>query len=108
MDENERNPENIGRILTKKKNLLLANAIKSGDPKTKREIGEMYMKRILTPDDIERLRKIIISTSAIEETNKSIEDFTTKSLEILEPLNINIKTKDYVKILLENLSNEKH
>ena len=108
MDENERNPENLGRILTKKKNLLLANAIKSGDPKTKREIGEMYMKRILTPDDIERLRKIIISTSAIEETNKSIEDFTTKSLEILEPLNINIKTKDYVKILLENLSNEKH
>ena len=108
MDENERNPENIGRILTKKKNLLLANAIKSGDPKTKREIGEMYMKRILTPDDIERLRKIIISTSAIEETNKSIEDFTTKSLEILEPLNINIETKDYVKILLDNLSNEKH
>ena len=108
MDEKERNPENLGRILTKKKNLLLANAIKSGDPKTKREIGEMYMKRILTPDDIERLRKIIISTSAIEETNKSIEDFTTKSLEILEPLNINIKTKDYVKILLENLSNEKH
>ena len=108
MDEKERNPENLGRILTKKKNLLLANAIKSGDPKTKREIGEMYMKRILTPDDIERLRKIIISTSAIEETNKSIEDFTTKSLEILEPLNINIKTKDYVKILLDNLSNEKH
>ena len=108
MDEKERNPENLGRILTKKKNLLLANAIKSGDPKIKREIGEMYMKRILTPDDIERLRKIIISTSAIEETNKSIEDFTTKSLEILEPLNINIKTKDYVKILLENLSNEKH
>ena len=108
MDEKERNPENLGRILTKKKNLLLANAIKSGDPKTKREIGEMYMKRILTPDDIERLRKIIISTSAIEETNKSIEDFTTKSLEILEPLNINIETKDYVKILLDNLSNEKH
>ena len=108
MDEKERNPENLGRILTKKKNLLLANAIKSGDPKTKREIGEMYMKRILTPDDIERLRKIIIRTSAIEETNKSIEDFTTKSLEILEPLNINIETKDYVKILLDNLSNEKH
>ena len=108
MDEKKRNPENLGRILTKKKNLLLANAIKSGDPKTKREIGEMYMKRILTPDDIERLRKIIISTSAIEETNKSIHDFTTKSLEILEPLNINIETKDYVKILLENLSNEKH
>ena len=108
MDENERNPENLGRILTKKKNLLLANAIKSGDPKTKREIGEMYMKRILTPDDIERLRKIIISTSAIEETNKSIHDFTNKSLEILEPLNINIETKDYVKILLDNLSNEKH
>ena len=108
MDENERNPENLGRILTKKKNLLLANAIKSGDPKTKREIGEMYMKRILTPDDIERLRKIIINTSAIEETNKSIHDFTKKSLEILEPLNINIETKDYVKILLDNLSNEKH
>lgn len=53
-----------GNLLNKKKSLPLIHALQRGDTAAKRELGGIYMKRALEPDDARRIIAILDATGA--------------------------------------------
>jgi geranylgeranyl pyrophosphate synthase len=53
-----------GRLQSKKKSLATAHAIENGTPTTRRRLGEIFMKRVLDPADLDEVTEILAETES--------------------------------------------
>ncbi|MEE8045773.1 MAG: polyprenyl synthetase family protein [Dehalococcoidia bacterium] len=53
-----------GRLQSKKKSLATAHAIENGTPTTRRRLGEIFMKRVLDPADLNKVTEILTETES--------------------------------------------
>ncbi len=60
----ERDEVQRGRLQSKKKSLATAHAIEAGTPKIRRRLGEIFMKRVLDPADIDLVLSILEETES--------------------------------------------
>ena len=60
----ERNEVQRGRLQSKKKSLATAHAIENGTPTTRRRLGEIFMKRVLDPADLDEVTSILGETES--------------------------------------------
>ncbi len=54
----------VGNVLNKKKSLPLIYVLETASPSTKRELGTIYMKRVLEPQDVSRIIDILDQAGA--------------------------------------------
>ena len=72
------------RVLNKKKLLPIVYALAKGPMPTKRELGTLYFKRVLEPQDLTQLVKILNETSALEYAQERAEEYSRIALESLD------------------------
>lgn len=90
----ERNEVQRGRIQSKNKSLAIAHAIENGSPSTRRRIGEIFMKRLLDPSDIDELAKILESTDSKSFAESRVDDVIRKGITALEATGLSVENKN--------------
>ena len=63
-DGTERTEVQRGRLQSKKKSIAIAHAIENGSPTTRRRLGEIFMKRVLDPTDVDEVTGILAETES--------------------------------------------
>ncbi len=71
------NPSNV---LNKKKSLPLVHTLETADVSTKRELGAIYMKRVLEADDIAKMSEILDSTDARQTSQAKAQELVDQGL----------------------------
>ena len=61
-------------ILNKKKSLPLIHALQNSDTAAKRELGSIYMKRVLAPGDTPRIVGILEEAGSLEYSNSKMDE----------------------------------
>ena len=82
--ESERDEVQRGRLQSKKKSLATAHAIENGTPATRRRLGEIFMKRVLDPADIDQVTSILEETGSREFAEHRVETLTDEAISALE------------------------
>ncbi len=90
----ERNEVQRGRIQSKNKSLAVAHAIENGSPSTRRRIGEIFMKRLLDPSDINELAKILESTGSKSFAESRVDDEVHNVITTLEVIGLSVGNRD--------------
>ena len=73
-----------GDILSKKKTLPLVYALQKADVRKKRELGTMYLKRVLDPEDVPRVLTVLDEVGAKEYAQSMVRDLWKQTLVMLE------------------------
>ena len=73
-----------GDILNKSKILPVVHALEQGDLRTKRELGTLYLKRVLEPTDVPGLLSILDGVGARESCQQLVQDTFDEALALLE------------------------
>ena len=71
-------------ILNKKKTLPVVYGLEKGEVRDKRRLGEVYFKRVLEPQDVEQIAKILDGMGAREYCQQMTEKFYGEALQALD------------------------
>ena len=78
-DGNERTEVQRGRLQSKKKSIAIAHAIENGSPTTRRRLGEIFMKRVLDPTDVDEVTEILAETDSRTFSEEKIADLMNEA-----------------------------
>lgn len=73
-----------GDILNKSKTLPVVHALEQGDLRTKRELGTLYLKRVLEPADLPQLLAVLDGVGARDACRQLVRDTFEEALALLE------------------------
>ena len=73
-----------GDILNKSKILPVVHALEQGDLRTKRELGTLYLKRVLEPTDVPGLLTILDGVGARESCEQLVQDTFDEAVALME------------------------
>jgi geranylgeranyl diphosphate synthase type I len=93
-------------LLNKKKLLPIVRALESGEPSLKRELGTMYFKRILDPEDVRRIVEILEEASAMEFSRKLLESHCEKAVDALSGAPVSSTGQAILERLLQGMMDE--
>ena len=79
----ERTEVQRGRLQSKKKSLATAHAIENGTPTTRRRLGEIFMKRVLDPADLDEVTSILAETESKVFAESRIQTLVDEAIETL-------------------------
>ena len=79
----ERTEVQRGRLQSKKKSIATAHAIENGTPITRRRLGEIFMKRVLDPADLDEVTNILSETDSRAFAESKITDLLDEALNAL-------------------------
>ncbi|MCH8116350.1 MAG: hypothetical protein IIB25_12835, partial [Chloroflexi bacterium] len=82
--ESERDDVQRGRLQSKKKSLATAHAIETGTPTTRRRLGEIFMKRVLDPADVDVVMSILEETGSRSFAENHVSALTEEAISALE------------------------
>ena len=71
-------------VLNKKKSLPLVHTLENAGVSVKRELGSIYMKRVLEPSDIAKMIEILDSTDARQASQAKAQEMVDQALSGLE------------------------
>jgi geranylgeranyl diphosphate synthase, type I len=80
----ERTEVQRGRLQSKKKSLATAHAIENGTPTTRRRLGEIFMKRVLDPADLDEVTTILAETDSRTYAENHIASLVDEAISTLE------------------------
>ncbi|MDE0592320.1 MAG: polyprenyl synthetase family protein [Dehalococcoidia bacterium] len=80
----ERSEVQRGRLQSKKKSIATAHAIENGTPTTRRRLGEIFMKRVLDPADLDEVTIILGETESRAFAEGKIDELLDEALDALE------------------------
>ena len=75
-------------VLNKKKSLPLIRALEVSDVATKRDLGTIYMKRVLEAEDASRLVEILDQSDARQYSQEKAEEFLGQAMECIRGVNL--------------------
>ena len=67
-------------VLNKKKSLPLVHTLENSDVSVKRELGSIYMKRVLEPSDVAKMIEILDSTDARQTSQAKAQELVDQAL----------------------------
>ncbi len=82
-----------GRLLTKKKNLPVVHAIESAPPTTKRQLGDIYVQRVIDPNKISEITSLLDQSGSAEFTLKSVDEQLQKANAALDGVDLDDRAK---------------
>ena len=80
----ERTEVQRGRLQSKKKSIATAHAIENGTPTTRRRLGEIFMKRVLDPADLDEVTIILGKTDSRAFAESKIAELINEALNALK------------------------
>jgi geranylgeranyl diphosphate synthase type I len=89
----ERTEVQRGRLQSKKKSLATAHAIEVGTPTTRRRLGEIFMKRVLDPADLDEVTSILDETGSKTFAENRVGELVDEAVEALESTGFSDKYK---------------
>ena len=92
-----------GNVLNKKKLLPVVYVFETGDLHTKRELGTIYFKRILEPEDGRQVVKILNERSALEYAQDRVSEYGQRALECLEDVHLSAQLREELQALSEDI-----
>ncbi|MBN4064126.1 polyprenyl synthetase family protein [Dehalococcoides mccartyi] len=84
----ERTEVQRGRLQSKKKSLATAHAIEVGTPTTRRRLGEIFMKRVLDPADLDEVIIILAETESRSFADGRINELLDEAIGALDSVGI--------------------
>jgi geranylgeranyl diphosphate synthase type I len=87
-------PVQQGRLLTKKKNLPVVHTFESGTPGTKRRLGEIYAQRVIDPAKIDVVRDLLNGSGAREYTIEVLNRLVDEASGALETEKLNAGVRE--------------
>ena len=84
IDGNDRTEVQRGRLQSKKKSLATSHAIENGTPNSRRRLGEIFMKRVLDPADIEAVAAILEETESKKFCEERIGELFQEATQALD------------------------
>ena len=75
-------------VLNKKKLLPIVYTMAVGEVRTKRELGSIYFKRVLEPEDARRVVNILNESSALEYAERMVDHYCQAAIQSLEGLDL--------------------
>ena len=75
-------------VLNKKKLLPVVHALSTGDVKLKRELGTIYFKRVLEPQDVQELLGFLDRTSSLDYAAGKAEELHTAAIRALDKVDL--------------------
>ena len=101
----ERTEVQRGRLQSKKKSLATAHAIENGTPTTRRRLGEIFMKRVLDPADLDEVTAILAETESKVFAENRIASLVEEATEALSSIELSDDQKrtmiDSAKLIVE-------
>ena len=92
---NEDSPE-IGSFISKNKPLTVIFALEDGTPTLKREIGEIYIQRVIDPKNIQKIKDLCLETGSLLKTKELAKTHQRISEETLNDLGLEDSKKEEV------------
>tara|TARA_Y100000588_G_scaffold165939_1_gene179930 strand:- start:116 stop:1159 length:1044 start_codon:yes stop_codon:yes gene_type:complete len=83
-----------GRLQSKKKSLAAAHAIENGTASTRRRLGEIFMKRVLGPDDIDEVTSILSETESRSFAENTVQNLIDEAIGEIESTNFSNEDKN--------------
>ncbi len=90
----ERSEVQRGRLQSKKKSLATAHAIENGTPSTRRRLGEIFMKRVLDPTDLDEVTAILAETESRAFAEIRVNDLVDNAIKALEATKFSSERKN--------------
>ena len=91
--DQELDPVQHGRLLTKKKNLPVVHAIETAPPSTKRELGDIYVQRVIDPAKIGKITELLDQSGSREFTLETLKRLVTEADAMHETVEIDQQAK---------------
>ncbi len=88
-----------GNVLQKKKSLPLIHALATAPLAAKRELGNIYMKRVLEPDDAARLVQLLDQTDSREFATGKAGDLVDQALHRMDEVNLDVQGEEILRNL---------
>ncbi|MEC7837695.1 MAG: polyprenyl synthetase family protein [Chloroflexota bacterium] len=101
-DDDKDSPE-LGSFLSKTKPLTVILAMKDANPSQKRELGEIYIQRVIDPKNIKRIKDICFEIDSVNKIKTMSEDYKKYSLNIMNKLGFDDSEKNNIFDILENI-----
>lgn len=76
------------RLLNKSKLLPVVYALEKGTLAQKRALGEVYFKRVMEPDDVEQIRRVLDEVGAREYSQQKAQAICNEAMELLKTLSM--------------------
>ena len=87
-------------VLNKKKLLPIISAISNADISNKRKLGEIYFKRVLTPDDVKDVRKLVSDLGGKDFAKQTLNDYVDRAFKSVSKIDFDQELlKSFSKIL---------
>ena len=83
-----------GRVLNKSKLYPVVHALEHGSLAQKRALGGIYFKRVMEPQDVEGLRRVLDETGAREQAEAFARDQAAEALGLLDGAGIDARAKE--------------
>jgi geranylgeranyl diphosphate synthase type I len=87
-------PVQQGRLLTKKKNLAVVHTFESGTPGTKRQLGEIYAQRVIDPAKLDVVKDLLNGSGAREYTIEVLNRLVNQASGALETEKLNAGVRE--------------
>ena len=86
--------------MNKKKLLPIISAISNADISNKRKLGEIYFKRVLTPDDVKDVRKLVSDLGGKDFAKQTLNDYVDNAFKSVSKIDFDQELlKSFSKIL---------
>ena len=77
--------------------------MKDANPSQKRELGEIYIQRVIDPKNIKRIKDICFEIDSVNKIKTMSEDYKKYSLNIMNKLGFDDSEKNNIFDILENI-----
>lgn len=89
--------------LNKKKLFPVALALETAELSVKRELGTLYFKRVLEPDDIQKIGEILDGLSIKDRCRKKVEELCSEALGMLEGLELTESGREQMGLIAQHI-----
>jgi len=78
----------VSNVLNKKKSLPLIHVLETASPSTKRELGTIYMKRVLEPQDVSRIVDLLEQAGARQYAEGKARELVQQGIGVLAEIDL--------------------
>ena len=95
--------EPSSEVMNKKKLLPVVCALDKANVSVKRRLGDIYFKRVLEPEDVQRLREVIEELGAREECERLVEQYRAEATAALDVPGVSAEGRAGIVKLIDSL-----
>jgi geranylgeranyl pyrophosphate synthase len=101
--DNDIDSPELGSFLSKSKPLTVILAMKHADASQKRELGEIYIQRVIDPKNIKTIKDLCVKIDSVNKIKNLANDYKNHSLNMMNDLGFDDSEKNRIFEIIENI-----